>query len=136
MNNLIHIPNLWCLPSESILSAALDYDPTLIEMSVQEKVILATPTILITLLKAIAYGWRQENLAENAKKIVSLHQELVKRIGEVSDHFKRLGKNLTYANEASHGAIRAYETRVLSSLKKFESIDISFKEIDMPLSEE
>ena len=110
------------LPSESFFSAALNSDPGLIEGGVDEGVILATPTTLIALLKAVAYGWRQESLALNAKEISSLGRSMHERLGKLAEHFSKLGNSLTSAVEHYNKAIGSYETRVMSTARKFEEL--------------
>jgi hypothetical protein len=85
------------LPSESFFSAALHSDPGLIERGVDHGVILATPTTLIALLKAVAYGWRQEALALNAKEISALGRTMHERLGKLAEHFSKLGHSLNNA---------------------------------------
>jgi DNA recombination protein RmuC len=113
------------LPSESMFSAALSVDPTLIESSVRDKVIVATPTTLITLLKSISYGWKQENMTKNAKIIVNLSKELMKRMSDFMSHCQKLGKSIESSQETYHQLMRTYESRVLSTMKKFDLLSMS-----------
>jgi DNA recombination protein RmuC len=115
------------LPSEAFFSAALEQDPSLIEVGVKERVILATPTTLIALLRAIAYGWRQENLAENTQKISTLASELVRRLSDLSAHLKRMGKALETTVEVYNQSVGSYERRLLSTARKFEQLDPHLK---------
>lgn len=110
------------LPSESFFSAALQSDPSLIERGVDHGVILATPTTLIALLKAVAYGWRQEALALNAKEISALGRTMHERLSKLADHFSALGKSLNSTVDHYNKAIGSYETRVMSTARKFEEL--------------
>ena len=110
------------LPSESFFSAALNSDPGLIESGVDHGVILATPTTLIALLKAVAYGWRQEALALNAKEISALGRMLYERLGVIGEHFGKLGNSLNRAVDNYNKAVGSYESRVLSTARKFEEL--------------
>lgn len=110
------------LPGETFFSAALEQDPSLIEAGVDDRIILATPTTLIALLRAVAYGWRHEQLAENAKEISELGRELHKRLSDMAEHFSRLGRNLGGAVQSYNQAMGSLEHRVLSSARKFKEL--------------
>ena len=119
------------LPGETFFSAALAQDPSLIEAGVDQKVLLATPTTLIALLRSVAYGWRQEQLSENAAAISQLGRELYDRLATLTQHFTLMGKNLERAVDSYNKGMASLDSRVLVSARKFKELGAgSSKEID------
>jgi DNA recombination protein RmuC len=119
------------LPGETFFSAALEQDPGLIEHGVLNKVIPASPTTLIALLKAVAYGWNQEKLARNAHEISLLGRELHERLRLLAGHITSVGSNLDRAVESYNKAVGNLESRVLVSARKFAELGTSVAE-DIP----
>jgi DNA recombination protein RmuC len=110
------------LPGEPFFSAALLHDPTLIEWGVGEGVVLASPITLIALLRAVAYGWRQEQIAENAQQISDIGRELYDRARVVAEHVERLGASLGRAVEAYNQTVGSMETRLLTSARRLKEL--------------
>jgi DNA recombination protein RmuC len=110
------------LPGEAMFGAALDVSPELIEEAANAKVILATPTTLIALLRTVALGWRQETLADSARAISAAGQELYKRLGDFGGHMSALGKELGQALTAYNKAAASLDSRVMPSARKLEKL--------------
>lgn len=110
------------LPSEAFFSVALEFDPTLFEHSFEQKVIIATPTTLVALLKAVAFGWRQESIAQNAQEISALGRDLYERIRTLGEHFESVGEHLSKSVGAYNRAVGSLEKRVLPAARRFQSL--------------
>jgi DNA recombination protein RmuC len=119
------------LPAEAFFSAALQADPSLIEIGADQNIIVATPTTLIAILRAVAYGWKQESLSKSAQEIARLGSELYDRIGIVADHWNRVGKSLNSAVDSYNQSIASFESRVLVSARKLKESGSFSKEIPL-----
>ena len=113
------------LPGENFFSGALEADPTLIEVGVNHQVMLATPTTLISLLRAVAHGWRQERLAEGAERVSALGKELYTRLRVFAEHMNAMGNHLGHAVEAYNQSVASLESRVLVSARRFTQLGVS-----------
>jgi DNA recombination protein RmuC len=119
------------LPGEMFFSAALERDPMLIEFGAEKRVILATPTTLIALLKAVFFGWRQQKLAENADEISKLGRALYARLSTMGQHFEKLGKSLGKSVESYNQAVASLETRVMVKARGFKELEAGSPEVEI-----
>jgi DNA recombination protein RmuC len=113
------------LPDESFFRAALEQDPSLIEAGARAGVVFASPTTLIGLLRAIAFGWQQETVAESARAVHELGRELYGRLGVMARHFAKVGKSLDSAVGAYNETVGSLERRVLVQARRFEAHGVS-----------
>ncbi len=121
------------IPGDQFLSAALGEDPDLIETALSQQIILATPTSFVALLKAVAYGWRQLTLAENAEEIRHLAKDLYSRLTAFAGHMNRVGKQLASSVEHYNRAVGSLERKVLPGARKFVELGIRPKKEIEPL---
>ncbi len=112
------------IPGEHFLSAALEQNPGLLEEALSKKVILATPTSLVALLRAIAFGWNQQSITKNAEKIRDLGEDLYKRIATFTNHLVKLGSHLSSSVDNYNKAVGSFERQVLSGARKFTEMGI------------
>ncbi len=117
------------LPNEAFFSVAMEQDPNLLEFAMKENIIISTPTTLLALLHTVAWGWKQKNLAENAKQIIKLGQELYERLSNMSQHFYNLGKSINSTITNYNQTLTTLESRVLVTTRKFKELKNNEKEI-------
>lgn len=121
------------VPSDGIYHAALAEDPSLIEYGVHQQVLIATPTTLIGLLRAVHYGWRQEQIAESAREIAENARELHRRLGRFVEPLSKVGRQLDSAVSAYNEAVGSFERRVIPQVRRIEAAGAaSEREVDAP----
>jgi DNA recombination protein RmuC len=121
------------IPGEQFLAAALDLDRALLEDALRQRIILTTPTSFVALLRAVAFGWRQEQLAANAERIREVGEELYRRLAVFADHLARLGKGLDTAVDNYNRAVGSFETKVLTGARRFTELGVApTKALDEP----
>ncbi len=112
------------IPGDSLLAAAFEQDPEIFEYAINKSVLLATPTTLIALLKAVAFGWQQESLAEGAREVRQIGREMYKRLITFASHMLRTGKSLSSAVDAYNKAVGSLERSVLPQARRFEELGV------------
>jgi len=112
------------IPGDQFLDAALEHDYNLLEYAIQQKVLLATSTSLIALLRAVSYGWRQQVLAQNADKIREVGDELYKRMATYSDHLAKLGRSLKSSVDSYNKAVGSFDRQLLPGARKFTEMGV------------
>ena len=117
------------VPGDQLLAAAFEHEPALMEHAIEHRVLIATPVTLIALLRSIAYGWQQENLAENARQIAEAGRTLHDRLGTFATHLRKVGNNLDRAVGAYNEAVGSYEARVIPAARKLSDLDVADAEV-------
>ncbi|HEX4923111.1 MAG TPA: DNA recombination protein RmuC, partial [Bdellovibrionales bacterium] len=120
------------IPNEAFLEAACEVDRALIEDSLQEKIIIATPTTLVALLKAVAYGWQQSQIAENAQKVIGAAKELYDRLMPWLKHLDNVGSHLDEAMKSYNSAVGSLDSRVLPSARRLKELGLDHEMIETP----
>lgn len=111
------------VPSESLLSAALEADPALLDYAFRKRVALASPVTLWSVLKTVSYAWQQENLSREAEEVFKLARELYSRLAKLGDHTRALGQSLAKAVDSYNAFVGSLERRVLVSARRLQSLD-------------
>ncbi|WP_040423352.1 DNA recombination protein RmuC [Actinopolymorpha alba] len=120
------------MPGESFLSHALEADPGLLEYAAERRVILATPTTLIALLRTVAYAWTEQALSHNAREVFELGRELYQRLGRMGRHLDRLGRSLTGAVDTYNEAVGSLETRVMVTARRLHELKVTNDDLTSP----
>jgi DNA recombination protein RmuC len=112
------------IPNEALLAAAVEIDRDIIEDALKDKIIIATPTTLVALLKAVAFGWQQNQMTENAQKIIASAHELYERVVVWVDHFGKVGDRLQSAVKSYNDSVGSMESRVLPSVRRMQDLGL------------
>ena len=112
------------IPGEGLLAAAFEADPTIVEHAMEGKVLLASPVTLVALLRTVGFGWREEAMAENARQVQQLGQEIYRRLATMGGHLGKLGRSLESSVASFNKAVSSMETRVLVSARRFEDLGV------------
>ncbi|NUP46759.1 MAG: DNA recombination protein RmuC [Catenulispora sp.] len=120
------------VPGEAFLSQAVDIDPELLEHAAARRVVIATPTTLIALLRTVAYAWTQDSLAANARQVFELGRELYARLNTMSGHLDRVGRSLNSAVSAYNQSVGSLETRVLVTARRLNELGLVDDELTVP----
>ncbi len=121
------------IPGDPLLAAALEHDSALLEHAVTNHVLLATPTTLIGLLRAVAYGWQQDALAENAREVQQIGRELYKRLATFGEHMARTGRSLSGAVDAYNKAVGSLERNVMPQARRFQELGVGGSDKEVPM---
>jgi DNA recombination protein RmuC len=121
------------VPQEAFLAPALEADPDLLEYAAQRRVVLATPTTLIALLRTVAHGWTQQSLADNARAVYDTGRELYARLGTLGEHVDKLGRSLGSAVGSYNRAVGSLEGRVLVTARRFAALGLVEQELEKPV---
>ncbi len=124
------------IPGDQFLSAALEVDPQLLEDALRQQIMLTTPTSLVALLRAVAYGWRQETLAANADKVREVGVDLYRRLAVFADHLSKLGRSLDGAVGSFNKAVGSFEAKLMPGARKFTELGIEGKNLEPPVAVE
>jgi DNA recombination protein RmuC len=121
------------MPSEAALHAAFEAEPSLYDYALEQKILIATPTTLVGLLRTVELGWRQEQIAEQAQEIASAARELHSRSGSFVEHFAKAGRQLSSATKSFDDAVGSWDSRIVPQLRRIEEMGAaSGKEIEEP----
>lgn len=112
------------MPGENFYAAVLEHDREIFDFAAKNSVIIVTPSTLIALAKAVAYGWRQEQAARNAEQAVELGRELYQRLSVMTDHMGKVGSNLDKAVDSYNALVGSYERKVMPQVRRFEELQI------------
>ena len=125
------------IPGDQFLAAALDIDRTLLEDALRNRIMLTTPTSFVALLRAVAFGWRQEQLAENAERIREVGEELYRRLATFGEHLSKVGRGLETAVENYNRAVGSYESKLIPGARRFSELGVNPpRELEQPTAVE